>query len=47
MELIGGAIGVGACAAVKQGNKIYTIRDDIPLLHFLSGQILGDWNQSF
>ena len=37
VELIGGAIGVGACAAVRQGNKIYTIADDIPLLHFLSG----------
>ena len=38
VELIGGAIGVGACAAVRRGNKIYTIDDDIPLLHFLSGQ---------
>lgn len=37
VELIGGAIGVGACAAVRRGNKIYTIDDDIPLLHFLSG----------
>ena len=40
VELIGGAIGVGACAAVRQGNKIYTIDDDIPLLHFLTGQWL-------
>ena len=38
VELIGGEIGVGACAAVRRGNKIYTIDDDIPLLHFLSGQ---------
>ena len=38
MELIGGAIGAGACAAVRQGNKIFTIADDIPLLHFLSGE---------
>ena len=41
VELIGGAIGVGACAAVRQGNKIYTIDDDIPLLHFLTGQLLN------
>ena len=38
VELIGGAIGAGACAAVRQGNKIFTIADDIPLLHFLSGE---------
>ena len=37
VELIGGAIGAGACAAVRQGNKIFTIADDIPILHFLSG----------
>ena len=37
VELIGGAIGVGACAAVRRGNKIYTVDDNIPLLHFLSG----------
>ena len=37
VELIGGAIGSGACAAVRQGNKIFTIADDIPVLHFLSG----------
>lgn len=41
LELIGGAIGVGACAAVRRGNKIYTIADDVPLLHFLSGQLVG------
>ena len=38
VELIGGAIGAGACAALQQGNKIHTIADDIPLLHFLSGK---------
>ena len=38
VELIGGAIGEGACAAVRRGNKIYSIDDDIPLIHFLSGQ---------
>ena len=38
VDLIGGAIGVGACAAVRRGNKIHTIDDDIPLLHFLSGK---------
>ncbi len=37
VELIGGAIGAGACAAVRQGNRIFTIADDIPLLHFLTG----------
>ncbi len=37
VELIGGAIGAGACAALKHGNKIYTINDDVPLLHFLTG----------
>ena len=40
VELIGGAIGAGACAAVRQGNKIFTIADDIPLLHFLSGMFV-------
>ncbi len=38
VDLIGGAIGAGACAALKQGNKIYTIADDVPLLHFLTGE---------
>ena len=40
VEMIGGAIGAGACAALKQGNRIYTIADDIPLLHFLTGETL-------
>ena len=39
MKLIRGAIGAKPCAALQQGNKIYTIDDDIPLLHFLSGKI--------
>ena len=38
VKLIGGAIGAGACAALKQGNKIFTIEDDTPLLHFLTGK---------
>ena len=38
VDLIGGVIGAGACAALKQGNKIFTIEDDIPLLHFLTGK---------
>ena len=43
VELIGGAVGAGACAALKQGNRVYTIADDLPLLHFLSGMHLdGD-----
>lgn len=37
VDLIGGAIGAGACAAIKKGNRVYTIADDIPLLHFLTG----------
>ena len=36
VKLIGGAIGQGACAAVRRGNRIYTIADDLPLVHFLS-----------
>lgn len=40
VELIGGAIGAGACAAVKRGEKVYTIADDIPLLHFLTGEVV-------
>ena len=38
IELIGGAIGAGACAVNKRGNKIYTISDEVPLLHFLTGE---------
>ena len=38
IEQIGGAIGVGACAANKRGNKIYTIGDKVPLLRFLTGE---------
>ena len=37
MQLIGGAIGIRAYAALRQGTKIYTIADDIPLLNYLSG----------
>lgn len=36
VELVGGAIGQGACAAVRRGNKIHVIDDDLPLIHFLS-----------
>ena len=42
VELIGGAIGAGACAAVKRGDKVYTIADDVPLLHFLTGELLTE-----
>ena len=38
VELIGGNIGAGACAALRQENKIHFIADEIPLLHFLSGK---------
>ena len=41
VELIGGAIGAGACAAVKRGDKVYTIADDVPLLHFLTGECVN------
>lgn len=37
MELIGGAIGIKAYTALRQGTKIYTIADDKPLLNYLSG----------
>ena len=37
VKLSGGAIGVGACATMRQG-EIYSIADDTPLLHFLSGK---------
>ena len=33
---MGGAIGQGACAAVRRGNRMYVIADDLPFLHFLS-----------
>ena len=36
VELVGGAIGQGACAAVRRGNRMYVIADDLPFLHFLS-----------
>ena len=42
VELIGGAIGAGACAAVRRGNRVFTIADDIPLLHFLTGELHPD-----
>ena len=38
VELIGGAIEAGAGAAVKQENKRFTIADNVPLLHFLTGE---------
>lgn len=39
VDLIGGAIGAGACAAMHRENKITKITDDIPILHFLSGML--------
>ena len=47
VELIGGAIGAGACAALQQGNKIDTITDDTSLLHFLSGKTSDSGNASY
>lgn len=37
VDLIGGAIGAGACAAMHRENQITKITDDVPILHFLSG----------
>ena len=39
VELIGGVIGAGACAAMHQENEITKISDDVPILHFLSGKL--------
>ena len=36
MELVGGAIGMDAHATLRQDNKIFSIDDKIPLIHFLS-----------
>ena len=36
VDLVGGAIGMGACAALRRGNKIFTIDERTPLVHFLS-----------
>ena len=38
VRLSGGTTSTGACSALRQGKKIYTISDDTPLLHFLSGE---------
>lgn len=40
VDLIGGAIGAGACAAMHRDNQITKITDDVPILHFLSGSLL-------
>ena len=40
MELIGGAIGAKKYAELRQGNKIFMMADDTPLLRFLSGKPL-------
>ena len=40
VRLSGGTTSTGACSALQQGKKIYTISDDIPLLHFLSGKLM-------
>ena len=36
MDMVGGAIGQGACAALRRGNKVYQLEDDMPFIHFLS-----------
>ena len=41
VDLVGGAIGMGACAALRRGNKIFVIDDDTPLIHFLSDSEVG------
>ena len=40
IEQIGRAIGAGACAANKRENKVFTISDEVPLLHYLTGEYL-------
>ena len=40
VRLSGGTTSTGACSVLQQGKKIYTISDDIPLLHFLSGKLM-------
>ena len=40
VRLSGGTTSTGACSALRRGKKIYTISDDIPLLHFLSGKLM-------
>ena len=47
VELIGGAIGAGACAAVRHENKIFTIADEIPLLYFLSGRFIHTYVRTY
>ena len=39
VRLSGGTTSIGVCSAL-QGRRIYTISDDIPLLHFLSGKLM-------
>ena len=36
VDMVGGAIGQGACAALRRGNKVYQMEDDMPFIHFLS-----------
>ena len=36
VDMVGGAIGQGACAALRRGNKVYQLDDDMPFIHFLS-----------
>lgn len=43
VDLIGGAIGAGACAAMHHENEITKISNDVPILHFLSGNSHGFW----
>ena len=38
IKMLGGTINAGTCAAVQQGHKVYTINDEVPLLHFLTGE---------
>ena len=42
VELVGGAIGQGTSAAVRRGKGIFTIADDLPLIHFLSDSEVCD-----
>ena len=43
MDLVGGAIGIDACATLRRGNKIFSIDDKTPLIHFLSDSEVRGW----
>ena len=40
VRLSGDTTSTGPCSALRKGKKIYTISDNTPLLHFLSGKLM-------